>query len=265
MGDSGYPLVWLMIGAWFLIAGLPTFIFVKEKHQHEEMPPNQSLATIGFYRLARTLKEVQRFRQLFRFLLIFVLVYAGVMAVVAFASIIADETLKFNTTQLGIFLIVTNFVAVWGAWGWGMLQDKIGSIWAIRLSLLTWVVALILVMSIRPVPPGETVPHVGLVMFWIAGCFVGIGMGATSSSCRALVGLFSPQDRSGEFFGLWGMFGKLGTVIGPFSFGLVAKLARNDIRWAEASTGVYFILSFLLLSLVNEKEGRAAAVSTPAA
>lgn len=255
--EARYRFVWMMMGAWFFLAGIPTFLFVKERHQHETMPPGQNIATVGFFRLGRTLKQSLRFRQLFKFLFIFVLIYAGLQAVVSFASIIARHTLDFSTTQLGIFLIVTNLVAVGGAFGWGWLQDKIGSRWAIILSLAVWVIALGLVLSIKEVPEGSAAPQSAITVFWIAGCFVGIGMGATSSSCRALVGLFSPEDRAGEFFGLWGLFGKLGCVVGPWLFGFMTE--RFDMRQAIMTLGSFFIISAFLMLFINEKEGRAAA------
>ena len=123
--------------------------------------------------------------------------------------------------------------------------------------MLSWLIALLIVVFIRPVAPGAEPPRAALVAFWVAGGFVGIGMGATSSSCRALVGLFSPIDRSGEFFGLWGLAVKLGSIVGPFLFGLVSRFV-GDIRIAELVTGTFFIASYLLMALVNEQEGRAA-------
>jgi UMF1 family MFS transporter len=264
--DAGYPWLWIMIGAWFLLAGIPMFALVPERRQPEVLPAHQTIWSVGFRRLFHTLREAGRFRQLFRFLIIYTIISAGITAVISFASRIARDTLNFDATRLGIFLIVTNLVAVAGAWGWGPLQDRIGSVWAIRLSLLCWLAALGIVLLIKPPEqnpaasvPGAPAPStLSVYAFWIAGCFVGLGMGASLSSCRAVVGLFSPPDRSGEFFGLWGLFGKLGTVFGPVSFGWAYDLA-NDIRVAEVVVGAYFIAGFLLLALINEAEGRQAA------
>jgi len=255
--ETAYGWVWVMIGLWFLLAGIPTFLFVKEKHAHETMPPGFNLWTVGFHRLAITIREAARFRMLFRFLIIFMLISVGITAVISFASIIADETLGFTTTELGIFLVVTNVVAVGGAWGWGVLQDRIGSVPAIRLSLVMWLIALVMVIFIHPGDTGE-VSQTGKWLFWIAGGFVGIGMGASNSSCRALVGMFSPPDRSGEFFGLWGLAMKLGSVVGPLLFGFVAK-QFSDIRVAEGVIGVFFLIGLIALSVINENEGIAAA------
>lgn len=254
---NGYPWVWVMIGLWFLVAGVPTFLFVKEKQQPQVLPAGRSMLSIGFVRLWETLQHARRYRQLFRFLLVFVVISTGVTAVIAFASIIADQTLRFDTSQLAMFLIWCNLVAVPGAWFWGWLQDKIGSRMAIRLSLICWIIALGLVILIHPVPIGQAPARRDEVMFWIAASFVGIGMGATSSSCRALVGLFSPQSRAGEFFGLWGLAAKLGSVIGPYLFGQVRAIT-GDIRIAEAVLGSTFVVSLVLMGIVNEAEGRAA-------
>jgi UMF1 family MFS transporter len=253
-----YSWVWIVTGFWFLLAGLPTFLFVRERHQHEVMPPGQTLATVGFHRLKQTLRHARHYRQLFRFLLIFVLISAGVTAVIAFASKIADETLHFDSRKLGLFLIWCNLIAVAGAWFWGWLQDKIGSRAAIQLSLLTWLTALVLVIFIKPAP-NQDPSRSAVILFWLAGAFVGIGMGATSSSCRAIVGIFSPPDRSGEFFGLWGLAAKLGSIAGPMAFGLVTYLT-NDIRIAELTIGIFFVAGLVLLKVVDEQEGRAAAV-----
>jgi len=261
LGDTveAYGWVWIMIGCWFLIAGIPTFLFIKEKHQHEKMPEGFTLWTVGFHRLAVTIREASRFRMLFRFLIIFMLISVGITAVISFASIIASETLGMDSTQLGYFLVVTNLVAVFGAWGWGMLQDRIGSVLSIRLSLVAWLIALILVIFIHPGKNGQ-VGSLGPWLFWVAGCFVGIGMGATNSSCRALVGMFSPKNRSGEFFGLWGLALKLGSVVGPLLFGVVAK-RFSDIRVAEAAIGIFFVIGFVTLHIIDEREGIEAAKS----
>ncbi len=258
LGDEqGSPWIWIMIGIWFLIAGLPTFLWVKERHQHEKMPAGENIYTVGFYRLGKTLREARHFRQLFRFLFVFMIISVGLTAVVGYAGKIAVDTLHLNMGQLAIFLILPNVMGIVGAVGWGQLQDKIGSNLAIVLSLFTWLGALGLVFMIPPISDSATPPHSALVLFWSAGALVGIGMGATSSSCRALIGLFSPEEKSGEFFGLWGLFGKLGGLLGPLVFGKVTYLS-GDIRVAELTIGVFFALGAVLMFWINEKEGREA-------
>jgi UMF1 family MFS transporter len=262
MGEAGYPWVWISIGLWFLVAGVPTFLFVRERQEKEAMPEGQSLATVGLYRLARTQREGRRFKQLFSLLIIYTIYISGVTAVINFASKIADDTLGFSTTELGVFLIVLNVTAAVGAWSGGFLMDRIGSRRAIMLALCGWLVALVLATFVQGGPNGEPPSGHAVTLFWIAGNVVGLSMGATFASSRALVGLFSPQDRAGEFYGLWGLFGKLGAIIGPFLFGVTATVL--GIRTAVLSLALPFVLGLILMRFVDEDEGRRAALGQDA-
>lgn len=255
--DEGYSIVWMMIGAWFLLGGLPTFIFVHERHKHEEMPPGHTLLSIGFSRLKRTFGERRRFRQLFRFLMIYTIFSSGVTAVIGFAGKIAEDTMGFDATMLGVFLIVINISAAVGAFGIGWVQDKIGSRRTIMLALGGWIVALTLVIIARS-GPGDEPSAAARKVFWLAGNVVGMSMGAILASSRALVGYLSPQARAAEFFGLAGFFGKLGAIIGPFVFGSMTNLF--DIRAAIFSLGVFFVAGLILMRFVNEEEGHRVAI-----
>ena len=252
---EGHRYIWLMVGLWFFLAGLPTFMFVRERHKREPMPVGQTIYTIGFYRLARTLRELARFRQLFLFLITYMIYGAGIFAVIGFASIIARELLHFTDTNMGVFMIVLNITAAIGALLGGWAQDRIGSKAAILISLSCWILALLFVLGISP--PGKEGPtQSAVVLFWIAGNIVGLSMGATYSASRALVGLFSPEDRTAEFFGLWGLFGKLGAAIGSLTFGIVS--AGAGLHVAILVLGAFFLTGFLLMLTVNVDQGRKA-------
>lgn len=253
---DGYPYVWMMIGAWFFIAGLPTFMYVPERHKKEVMPPGQTMWTVGFHRLKETWIHRRTFHQLSRFLWIFAIFTSGVNAVVVFAALIAKDVMHFNETQLGLFLIVINVSAVIGAFGSGPLADKFGSRQGILGALAMWLLALIFASLIRVQP--DTAPStLTTVLFWIVGNMVGAAMGATYSASRALVGKFSPIARAGEFFGLWGMFGKLGAVIGPVSFGLMVN--EFGLRVSILALGVFFIVGFAAMFMIDEVDGLRAA------
>ena len=75
------------------------------------------------------------------------------------------------------------------------------------------------------------------------------------------MGQFSPPARTAEFFGLWGLAGKLAAIVGPVSYGLVTYFSHGDHRLALLATTVFFIAGFLLLMTVDERRGRAAALT----
>ena len=75
---------------------------------------------------------------------------------------------------------------------------------------------------------------------------------------RALLGSFVPRNKQAELFGFYAFSGKLASVLGPLSYGLVLQSTESH-RWALASIGVFFVVGLVLLFRVDEKEGRAEA------
>lgn len=263
--ENGYPMVWAFIGIWFLVGGAPTFIFLKETQRNQRLPQGQTIWTIGFHRLYQTYLTGEKFKQLFRFFWSTPFIFAGVAAVIGFSSRIAQETMHFEEMKLGIFLMVISLSASIGAMGIGLIQDKIGSLRAIQGSLVAWILAIVLALITRYLADGsdkDTVPRLAEILFWITGNLVGMAMGGVFSSSRALVGLFSPEAKAGEFFGLWGFFGKLGSVIGPFSYGWMSSTLGATS--AIIMLGCFFILGLIGVSGIDEKEGRQAAVEIEA-
>ena len=122
----------------------------------------------------------------------------------------------------------------------------------LALTLAVWIAALVLAYF------SET-----RATFWVVANLVGLAMGASQSAGRALVGQFTPATRSAEFFGLWGLAGKLAAIIGPLSYGSVTYLSEGNHRLALLATALFFIVGLILLVTVEEQRGRRAALVTP--
>jgi MFS transporter, UMF1 family len=99
-------------------------------------------------------------------------------------------------------------------------------------------------------------------LFWISANLAGIAMGSSQSAGRAMVAYFSPADRAGEFFGLWGVATRAAAVMGPLTYGAVSWASGGNHRLAMLITGVFFIAAIVALTRVNEARGREAAIST---
>ena len=93
------------------------------------------------------------------------------------------------------------------------------------------------------------------------GNLIGLAMGSTQAGSRALVGVFTPEGRSGEFFGLWGLAARAAAIIGPLSYGLVSSASGGDHQMALLSTLAFFVLGLGLLFTVREQRGIDAARS----
>jgi UMF1 family MFS transporter len=73
-----------------------------------------------------------------------------------------------------------------------------------------------------------------------------------------MVGLFAPVEKSGEFFGFWGLAGKAAYAVGPLLFGEISSRTGSQ-RLAILSTAAFFLLGFAVMLTVDAAAGRRAA------
>jgi UMF1 family MFS transporter len=251
-GDSvsQYVPVTMWITAFmFAIAALPTFIWLRERAVPQQLTPGENYFRIGFARVRHTLAHARHYRDLFRFLITLAVYYCGINTVVVLAAIYAQETMGFSMQENIVLILVVNITAAAGAFLFGLVQDRLGSVRTLAVSLVIWITALVLAYFIE-----------SRAGFWVVANLVGLALGSSQSAGRALVGQFSPPARSAEFFGLWGLAGKLAAVIGPLVYGSVTYLTHGNHRQALLSTCGFFIAGLLMLVTVDERRGRAAAV-----
>jgi UMF1 family MFS transporter len=246
------PVTMWITAAMFALAAAPTFLWLRERAVAQPLSPDENYWRVGFARVRHTLKHARHYKDLFRFLITLAVYYCGINAVIVLAAIYAQQVMGF-TMQENIFLIlIVNITAAIGAFGFGMIQDFFGSVRTLAVTLAIWIAALILAYFID-----------SRAGFWVVANMVGIALGASQSAGRALVGQFSPPARSAEFFGLWGLAGKLAAVIGPLTYGLVTYVSHGNHRLALLATAVFFVVGFLLLLSVDEKRGHEAALTNP--
>lgn len=246
------PVTMWITAVMFALAAIPTFVWLRERANPQPLPSGESYLTVGFKRVRHTFAHARHYKDLFRFLITLAVYYCGINAVVVLAAIYAQEVMGF-TMQENIFLIlVVNITAAAGAFGFGLIQDRLGSVRTLAITLVIWIAAMVMAYFIT-----------SRAGFWVVANMVGISLGASQSAGRALVGQFSPPERSAEFFGLWGLAGKLAAVIGPLTYGVVTYASHGNHRLALLATALFFVVGLLLLLSVDERRGREAAIVNP--
>ena len=243
------PVTMLITAVLFAVASLPTFLLLKERAQPQPHLAGKNMLQETFQRLAQTIRHARDYRDLRRFLICTVFYQAGIQTVITLAAIYAQQVMQFTMQQTLMLIFVVNITAAVGAFSFGYLQDRIGHIPTISLTLVGWIIMVVIAWSAE-----------GQGMFWVAANIAGLCMGASQSAGRALVGLFSPATRRAEFFGLWGLAVKLSSIFGPLTYGLVSWLTQGDHRLAILITGVYFLIGLIILSGVDAKRGRRVAL-----
>jgi UMF1 family MFS transporter len=249
------PVTMLMTAGVFALASLPTFLLLKERavpRPTDAIPCAAPLAE-AWREVWHTLRQTRQFADLARFLLCSLFYQAGIQTVITLAAVYAGQAMGFGTRETLLLVFAVNITAAIGAFGFGPVQDRIGHVRAIALTLGGWIVTVLIAWAAPVAASGET-------LFWIAANLAGLCMGAAQSAGRALVGLLAPSSRLAEFYGFWGLSVKLASIAGPLSYGIVTWASDGDHRSALLLTGGYFVIGLLLLSRVKVARGRSAAL-----
>lgn len=241
------PVTMLITAGLFALASLPTFLFLRER----AAPATDAAPVMGsaFARVADTLGHARRHADLWRFLACVVFYQAGIQTVIALAAVYAQEAMGFGTRDTLLLILVVNVTAAVGAFAFGQLQDRIGHVPTLAITLVGWIVTVGLAWAAE-----------GPALFWLAANLVGLCLGSSQSAGRALVGYLSPPARTAEFFGLWGLAVKLSAILGPLTYGAVTWAGQGDHRLAMLVTGAFFAIGLAILAGVNVARGRAAAL-----
>ncbi len=244
---DSYRLSFLVTAGFFLLASLPTFLYLRERATPQPPLPGIRRWTIGFARLGQTFREIRRYRQLFLYLIAFLIYTDGINTVVIFSGIFAAQVLGFTPNDLIIFFLVMQVTAALGAYGFGILSDRLGAKRTISVTLGCWVGIVAWAFVVR-----------SAAEFYAIGLLAGAILGANQAVSRTLLGLFTPAGRQGEFFGFFSVSAKFAAVLGPLLYAQIV-LWTGDQRPAVLSLAGFFLVGWAVLRFVNEEAGMAAA------
>ena len=242
--SEAVPVTMLITAVFFAVAATPTFLVLRER----AVP--QSRVENPWTQVKRTLREARKHADLRRFLLCILFYQAGITAVVSLAAIYAEQVMKFTMQQTITLILVVNVTAAVGAFGFGYVQDAIGHVRALAITLVGWIVMVCLAGLSQDVSS-----------FWIAANLAGLCMGSSQAAGRAIVGYVAPPARLAEFFGLWGLAVKAASIFGPLTYGAVTWLFGGNHRLAIFATGLYFVVGLALLRGIDVERGRREALA----
>lgn len=238
----------LVTAGLFLVAALPTFLFLKEHSHGRVLPPGQTYVGIGVSRIKETLVHLRQLKDLSLFLVVFFLTSIALMTVFTFSSIYAHEEMGFEPTDLMYLFIALQVSAAVGAFTFGFIQDRLGLKYNMQLLLLGWVVLIVAVYFTY-----------SRNVFWVLVMALGALLGSVQSAARGLTAMFAPPSKAAEIFGFWSLTYKLGGMIGPLLYGIISD--NHSHRMAMLAISVFFLFAFLVNLMVNEKRGREAGIA----
>jgi UMF1 family MFS transporter len=247
-----------LTGLFFAVAAIPTFILLKNRGKPKTLPAGANYFTIGFQQLFKTFREIRIYQDLIVLLASLFFSFAGLAIIITFTFNYGDKIIHWNSSTQVLMFILTNVSAAFGAIVFGFVQDRIGCKITYAMTLVFWIIAIAMIYYVEAIR--------SLINGWcgtsfeVQTVFLGVGamaalcLGATQSAGRALVGLFSPPEKAGEFFGLWGLSGKLAAIAGILSLGILQM--RFGLKTSILLTSILFVISLGIVLFVNEQRGR---------
>jgi MFS transporter, UMF1 family len=241
----------------FLLAAIPTFIWLRERGRRRTLPPGQNLLTAGFARLGNTMTRLGHFRDLRSLLISVFFMMAGIYIIISFSFIYGAQVIGWDEQVRVIMFVTVQITAAIGALGFGFIQGRIGARLTYLITLSLWMAA---ILAIWQTPLLTRLAHSLLGVSWeaqyvflFAGTLAGLSLGSSQSAGRALVGILTPNGKAAEFFGFWGTASKLAAVVGILGLGLLQA-------WLGLATAILFCLVLFALAMiavvpVNEDRG----------
>ncbi len=237
-------LAFLSVAVWWLVFSIPLFRRVPE-------PPVAGGASgrtgtpirLALERLVETGRSIRHYRQAFWMLLAFLIYNDGIGTIMRLAVVYGSE-IGIKREVMIASIVIVQFVGIPCAFLFGAMAGRIGAKLSILLGLLVYAGICIFGYFMKT-----------NTQFVILAILVGLVQGGTQALSRSVFATLIPKDKSGEFFGFFGVAEKFAGIFGPAIF-LVVHLVSGSSRKSILSVIAFFVVGGLLLTLVNVAAGQ---------
>ncbi|MBU1050038.1 MFS transporter [Candidatus Bipolaricaulota bacterium] len=262
-GGLTIRLTLVFTAVYFAVFSAPIFLWLRERPAVGSLPKGRSLLLLPFKRIAETMRAIRTYREFGKFIIAFLVYNDGILMTLSFAAIMGTVLFGMEQKELILFMILVQITSVPGAFVMGWVTDRLGARASLLISLAGMLGAVMWLYFNR-----------SATGFYMIGALAGFALTGVQSVSRAMVGLLAPAGRSAEFYGFFAVAGRTSSFIGPTVFGIIAArmavvfqnrglldLAAEQAgqRAAILSIAAFLLVGTLLLLLVNERAGRAAA------
>jgi len=238
----------LSVGLWWAVFSIPVFLFVKEPERPDRII-GMKMIKAGISQVRETFQEIRSLKNIFLFLLAYWLYIDGVDTIIRMA-VDYGISIGFDSKDLIIALLITQFVGFPSALGFGYLGGKIGTKRAILIAIAVYFILSIWGAFMR-----------GKEEFYILAVIIGLVQGGIQALSRSYYAKIVPIEKSAEYFGFYNMIGKFAVIFGPILMGGCGLATRSLGYSAEIASRVSIISICLLfmtggILLCFVKEGR---------
>jgi UMF1 family MFS transporter len=225
-----------MSAGWYFLFILPMFFFTPDAIKGIPIGP---AVREGLSELKSTLAEVRQRSGILRFLLARMIYQDGVNALLALGGTFAAGMFQWSITEIGLFGIILNVVAIFGCWIAARLDTALGSKHVVMIALVMLSVATIGVVSTGPgftllgLIPLSTADSGGLFgtaaekAYILYGLLIGLAFGPVQASSRSYMARSVTAAESGRYFGIYALAGRATSFLAPFMVATITTMSDS--------------------------------------
>ena len=231
-------------GLWWALFTLPAMRHLQNRGPQRSLPSDQNILTVGWRQFRSTMGKLRAYPQTMMFLAAYLLYNDAIQTVISLAGQFGSDELKMPMSQLSLAILMVQFVAFFGAMGFGKVAAASTAKKAVMISLGIWTATLIY-MYLAVTTPRD---------FFILAALVGVVMGGSQALSRAIFAQLVPTGAEAEYFSIYEIADKGTSWMGPLVVGFALQIT-GQYRLAILSLIFFFVAGSVLLARVDVERG----------
>lgn len=203
VGDDGYHIAFLLTGALFFLFALPLFFFSKDKKVIQK--PDHASFLSGYKDIIATFKEMKNYKPVFTFMISYFFLNDAIATAIAMMAIYTKAVVGFTTGEFILLYLVSTVSSIIGSFIFGFITKAHGT----KRAVLYVGILMCLALLVGSIATAKS-------MFWVAGSMFGVSLGAMWVTSRTYIVELSPENKRGQFFGLFAFSGRFHPYLVPY-------------------------------------------------
>lgn len=253
VSDGNYNNAFIPTAVLYLLFSLPLFFINKDnpipKELRKRVMPNADEKKIvkkfkaqityvfveGYKEIFDTFKEMKKYKAIFVFMIAYFFLNDAIQTTIAMMAVYAENVVEFSSGQFVLLYLGSTISTIIGSFAFGYITKSIGAKHSVTIVGILMLIALCFAVFATQ-----------QWMFWVAGSIFGISLGSMWVTSRTLIIELSPEDKQGQFFGLFAFSGKVSSIIGPAIYGTLTFLLKDyGVLASRVALGSLIIMTLI--------------------
>lgn len=234
--DLAMKMVFTINALWWVLFTLPLLKVYRQKYARTEEETDKM-------HLLQTFEKIRGDRKIYMFLFAFLFYIDGVYTIISMATAYGTS-LGLSSNGLILALLVTQLVAFPCAIYFGKISKKYETGVLIKICIFAYLLISIYAIFLN-----------NIVQFWILAVSVGMFQGAIQALSRSYYAKIIPKENSGEYFGIYDVFGKGAAIIGTLVVSLVTQATGNQ-HLSISTLSIMFLIGIVLFFKTDKIESK---------